>query len=154
MRRPNSLAPHFTNESKARAFLEAARWPNGPICPHCGAAGKTYKLTPRTKSRKGSHVRPGLRKCGQCRREFTVTVGTIFESSRIPLHKWLYAYRLVCTSRKGVSARRLHQVLDITYKSAWFMACRIRYTIALINEAQQESPRDTFSGEMPIAQAS
>jgi transposase-like protein len=140
MQLANSTAPHFVNEAKARTFLEMARWPNGPVCPHCGAEGKAYKLTPRAKSKKGSHVRPGLRKCARCRREFTVTVGTIFESSRIPLHKWLHAYRLVCSSKKGVSAHHLHQVLGITYKSAWFMARRIRYTIALIDD-RQDAPQ-------------
>ena len=152
----NSLASHFRNEAKARAFLEAARWPDGPVCPHCGEAGKAYKLTPRAKSRKGSHVRPGLRKCALCRREFTVTVGTIFESSRIPLHKWLYAYRLVCLSKKGVSAHQLHLVLGITYKSAWFMARRIRYSIDFINAHQTPAQQPEQSPEVPaslIAQA-
>ena len=96
------------------------------VCPHCGARGGAYKLRPRASSLKGTHVRPGLRKCGKCRKEFTVTVGTIFHNSRIPLHKWLYAYHLLCTAEETVNAYRLHRALGITYKSAWFMIDRLK----------------------------
>lgn len=122
------LAQHFTDEDKAREFLEKQRWPEGPICPHCGLLGKAYKLTPTKKGK--THVRKGLWKCAGCRKEFTVTVGTIFEDSHIPLHKWLFAYHLLCASKKGMSAHQLHRMLGVTYRSAWFMAHRIRYSMS------------------------
>ncbi len=113
------IQPQFQNEDKARKFLEAVRWYNGVICPHCGAIGKHYKL-------KGKSTRKGLWKCAGCREQFTVTVGTIFEGSKIPLHKWLLAVYLMCSSKKGMSSHQLHRTLGITYKSAWFMTHRIR----------------------------
>jgi len=122
------LAQHFSDEDKAREFLEKQRWPEGPVCPHCGLVGEAYKLTPRPGTK--THVRKGVWKCASCRKEFTVTVGTIFEDSHIPLHKWLLAYHLLCASKKGMSAHQLHRMLGITYKSAWFMAHRIRYTMS------------------------
>jgi transposase-like protein len=122
------LAQHFSNEDKAREFLEKKRWPDGPICPHCGLEGEAYRLKPTDKGK--SHVRKGLWKCASCRKEFTVTVGTIFEDSHIPLHKWLLAFHLLCASKKGMSAHQLHRMLGVTYKSAWFMAHRIRYAMA------------------------
>ncbi len=109
----------FHDENKAREYLESIRWPDGPICPHCNGSDKVYEL-------KGKSTRPGLWKCGHCRKQFTVTVGTIFEGSHIPLAKWLMAIYLVCSSKKGISANQLHQMLGITYKSAWFMAHRVR----------------------------
>lgn len=109
----------FHNENKAREYLESIRWPDGPICPHCNGSDKVYEL-------KGKSTRPGLWKCGHCRKQFTVTVGTIFEGSHIPLAKWLMAIYLVCSSKKSISANQLHQMLGITYKSAWFMAHRVR----------------------------
>ncbi len=128
MSRADILAPHFTDEEKAREFLEAQRWPDGPVCPHCGLLGNAYKLTP-TKNGK-THVRKGVWKCAGCRKEFTVTVGTIFEDSHIRLNKWLFAYHLLCASKKGMSAHQLHRMLGVTYRSAWFMAHRIRYTMS------------------------
>jgi transposase-like protein len=122
------LAQHFSDEDKAREFLEKKRWPEGPVCPHCGEIGNAYKLAPTGKGK--THVRKGLWKCAGCRKEFTVTVGTIFEDSHIPLHKWLLAYHLLCASKKGMSAHQLHRMLGVTYKSAWFMAHRIRYTMS------------------------
>jgi transposase-like protein len=130
MSQADLLAPHFTDEEKAREYLEAQRWPDGPVCPHCGLTGEAYKLTPKAESKKGTHVRKGVWKCAGCRKEFTVTVGTIFEDSHIPLHKWLFAYHLLCASKKGMSAHQLHRMLGITYRSAWFMAHRIRYTMS------------------------
>jgi transposase-like protein len=130
MSQADILAPHFTDEQKAREYLEAQRWPNGPVCPHCGLEGQAYKLTPKAESKKGTHVREGVWKCAGCRKEFTVTVGTIFEASHIPLHKWLFAYHLLCASKKGMSAHQLHRMLGVTYRSAWFMAHRIRYTMS------------------------
>jgi transposase-like protein len=116
------LAKYFSDEDKAREFLEAIRWPDGPVCPHCGVIGEAYKL-------QGKSTRPGLWKCKGCRKPFTVTVGTIFADSHIPLSKWLLAYHLLCASKKGMSAHQLHRMLKVTYRSAWFMAHRIRYTM-------------------------
>jgi transposase-like protein len=118
-----NLAQHFSDEDKAREFVEKLRWPDGPVCPHCGLLGKAYKL-------EGKSTRPGLYKCGGCRKPFTVTMGTIFEDSHIPLNKWLLAYHLLCASKKGMSAHQLHRMLKINYRSAWFMAHRIRYTMS------------------------
>ena len=122
------LAQHFSDEEKAREYVEKLRWPDGPICPHCGELNNAYRLIPQD-SKKGKHVRPGVWKCGGCRQQFTVTVGTIFEDSHIPLSKWLLAYHLLCSSKKGMSAHQLHRMLKVTYRSAWFMAHRIRYTM-------------------------
>jgi transposase-like protein len=123
-----ALAQHFSDEDKAREFLEKLRWPDGPVCPKCGEIDNAYRLEPKP-SKKGTHVRKGVWKCGGCREQFTVTVGTIFEDSHIPLSKWLLAYHLLCASKKGMSAHQLHRMLKVTYRSAWFMAHRIRYTM-------------------------
>jgi len=123
------LAQHFSDEDKAREFLEKLRWPDGPVCPKCGEVDNAYRLEPKP-SKKGTHVRKGVWKCGGCREQFTVTVGTIFEDSHIPLSKWLLAYHLLCASKKGMSAHQLHRMLKVTYRSAWFMAHRIRYTMS------------------------
>jgi transposase-like protein len=124
-----TLAQHFSNEDKAREFLEKMRWPDGPVCPHCGEVDNAYRLEPKP-SKKDTHVRKGVWKCAGCREQFTVTVGTIFEDSHIPLSKWLLAYHLLCASKKGMSAHQLHRMLKINYRSAWFMAHRIRYTMS------------------------
>jgi transposase-like protein len=113
-----------TNEDAAREFLERTRWAHGRVCPHCGST-ESYTITPKP----GSKTRKGLYKCKACRRQFTVTVGTIFEGSHIPLHKWLMAVHLMTCSKKGISAHQLHRMLGITYKSAWFMAHRVRYAM-------------------------
>ena len=122
----NTLAKHFADEDSAREWLENKRWANGVVCPHC-ASIEAYRLTPKPESKRP--VRKGVYKCKTCRKQFTVTVGTIFEDSRIPLNKWLYAIYMMCSSKKGVSAHQLHRTLDITYKSAWFMCHRIRYAM-------------------------
>src|ERR1700733_12413873 len=122
------LAQHFSDEEKAREYIEKLRWPDGPVCPHCGEINNAYRLVPKA-SKKDQHVRPGVWKCGGCRQQFTVTVGTIFEDSHIPLSKWLLAYHLLCARKKGMSAHQLHRMLKVTYRSAWFMAHRIRYTM-------------------------
>lgn len=122
------LAPRFQDEDRAREYLEAQRWPNGIVCAHCGVIGKAYKLEPKGNGK--THVRRGVWKCGDCREQFTVTVGTIFEDSHIPLNKWLFAIHLLCASKRGMSAHQLHRMLEITYKSAWFMAHRIRYAMS------------------------
>jgi len=124
-----ALAQHFSDEDKAREFLEKLRWPDGPVCPKCSELNNAYRLEPQ-KSKKNTHVRKGVWKCGGCRQQFTVTVGTIFADSHIPLSKWLLAYHLLCASKKGMSAHQLHRMLKVTYRSAWFMAHRIRYTMS------------------------
>jgi transposase-like protein len=116
----------FLNEDTAREYLEHLRWPNGVICPHCNSVG-SYKLQAKADSKKP--VRNGVWKCKACRKQFTVTVGTIFEDSHIPLYQWLSAIQFLCSSKKGMSAHQLHRMLHITYKSAWFMAHRIRYAM-------------------------
>jgi transposase-like protein len=124
------IAPHFSDPDKAREFLEAKRWPDGPVCPHCGVIGEAYRLTADLESKKATtHARKGVWKCAACREQFTVTVGTIMEDSHIPLNKWLLAFHLLCASKKGMSAHQLHRMLGVTYKSAWFMAHRIRYAM-------------------------
>lgn len=114
-------SPIFQDADKAREHLEAQRWPNGPICPHCGNANET-----RITKMEGKAHRPGLYNCMECREQFTVTVGTVFERSKIPLNKWLLATFLMTSSKKGMSAHQLHRMLGVTYKTAWFMAHRIR----------------------------
>jgi transposase-like protein len=123
----NDLAKHYTDEDKARAFVERLRWPDGVVCPHCGLLGEAYRLTAKPESKSG--VRPGVWKCKGCRKQFTVRVGTIFEDSHIPLATWLKAIHLLCASKKGMSAHQLHRMLGVTYKSAWFMAHRVRYAM-------------------------
>ena len=109
----------FHDEDAARAHLEAVRWPSGPVCPHCGGTERNSLL-------KGKSHRAGLYFCGDCRAPFTVTVGTVFERSKVPLRKWLLAMQLMCSSKKGVSSHQLHRSLGVTYKTAWFMTHRIR----------------------------
>jgi transposase-like protein len=136
--------PYFHDEAAALAKLEEIVWPKGPICPHCGNAERIYKLEG-VKNKRGA-VRPGLHKCGKCRKQFTVRVGTVFESSHIPLHKWLQATYLLCSSKKGISAHQLHRVMEITYKSAWFMAHRLR-------EAMRTGDLAPFGGEGSIVES-
>ena len=116
----NLQNPIFTDETKAREWLEARVWPNGPICPHCGATGDDVTAL------QGKAHRPGLYQCSQCREQFTVTVKTVFERSKIPLSKWLAALFLLAASKKGVSAHQVHRSLGISYKSSWFMMHRLR----------------------------
>jgi transposase-like protein len=127
----NDIAKNYSTEEQAREFLEKQRWPNGAICPHCGVEGEAYRLKPKAEGK--THVRPGVWKCGACRKQFTVRVGTIFEDSHIPLSTWLKAIHLLCASKKGMSSHQLHRMLGVTYKSAWFMSHRIRYAMAQLN---------------------
>jgi transposase-like protein len=110
-------APHFHDDEAARKFLEGLLWPNGPTCPHCGVIGRAYETK-----------RAGVFRCAEkeCRKDFTVTMKTVMERSKIALHKWLQAFHLMCSSKKGVSAHQMHRTMDITYEAAWFMAMRIR----------------------------
>lgn len=121
-----TLAPYFADTDKARELLESMRWKNGAVYPHCNGK-EPYRIQAKAESKTGA--RKGLWKCAVCRKQFTVTVGTIFEDSRIPLNKWLLAIHLICSSKKGFSAHQLHCSLGITYKSARFMAHRIRYAM-------------------------
>jgi transposase-like protein len=147
-RKVNSVfdAPHFHDEGRAREFLESLRWPGGrPVCPHCGNKKKAYAL-------KGKTTRAGLYKCGECRKPFTVTVGTLFERSKIPLHKWLQATQFVGCSKTEVSALQIQRMLGLTYKSAWFNLRRIRETIAkpVKVKPKRTSPRPPPKHGSPI----
>jgi transposase-like protein len=112
-------AKHYHDEDAAFAYVERIVWPNGPVCPHCGGVERISKM-------QGSATRKGLHKCYQCRKQFTVRQGTIFESSHVPLHIWLQAIFFVAGSKKGVSSNQLHRTLGVTLKTAWFMSHRIR----------------------------
>ncbi len=122
--------PYMHDEAAAFAHVESTVWPDGPVCPHCGVVDSAYRLTGvRTKASKKhpqGKERHGLWKCRECRKQFTVRKGTIFEESHIEMFKWLQAVHLMVSSKKGISAHQLHRVLEITHKSAWFMAHRIR----------------------------
>lgn len=117
--------PYFRDEAAAYAKVESIVWPNGPVCVHCGETARLGLM-------KGKATRPGLYKCYACRKQFRVTVGTIFEGSHIPLHVWLQAVFLMVSSKKGVSSNQLHRTLGITLKSAWFLSHRIRLAFAEI----------------------
>jgi transposase-like protein len=115
-----------TSEDKARAYLEGVIWPNGPVCPHCSGRN-VYRMVAKAGSKRPG--RAGLLRCRTCKRQFTVTVGTIFEGSHVPLHKWLMAVHFMTASKKGISAHQLHRMLGVTYKAAWFMCHRLRYAV-------------------------
>jgi transposase-like protein len=137
----STLAPFLTDETQARAFLEAKRWPHGPVCPFCQSTS-VYTLTPKPNSTKP--VRPGVYKCKACRKQFTVRIGTIVEDSHIPLSKWLMAIHLMTSSKKGISSHQLSRELGITLKSAWFLSHRIR-------EAMREHPMvDLLGGTVEV----
>lgn len=125
--------PIFHDEAAARAHLEAQRWPNGPVCPHCGVVGEATRMA-------GEAHRPGLLECRACRKQFSVTIGTVFERSHVPLHKWVLAVHLMTASKKGMSAHQLHRMLKVTYKTAWFMAHRIREAMTETNPSPIGGP--------------
>lgn len=129
-----TLSKLFVDEDKAREFLEAKRWPNGAVCPHCECK-ETYTLTAKEGSK--SPVRKGVHKCKACRKQFTVRIGTIFEESKIPLSKWLMAIHLMTSSKKGISSHQIARECGITQKSAWFLNHRIR-------EAMKQEPMVTM----------
>jgi transposase-like protein len=129
------LQKQYQDEEAAREHLEKLLWPDGPVCPHCGVIGESAKL--RRMADTKTHGRNGLYQCRGCREQFTVTVGTIFEDSHIPLHKWLLAFHLMCSSKKGVSALQLQRNLELgSYRTAWFMAHRIRWAMTQSPVAQ------------------
>lgn len=121
--------PRYSNEDAAREYLEQSRWPDGIHCPLCGSVDRIIPMTMKNKpSKKNPEPKEvkGYYHCGSCRKKFTVKTGTVYERSHIPLHKWLLATHLLCSSKKGMSAHQLHRMLGLTYKTAWFMAHRIR----------------------------
>jgi len=131
--------PIFHDETKARVWLEARLWPDGPICPHCGTVDEATLM-------KGKSTRPGLYQCNACRKPFTVTVGTLYERSKIPLHKWLAATHLMMASKKGISALQVGRMLGVSKKTAWFLCHRIR-------ESLRESSPGGLGGEGVIVEA-
>jgi transposase-like protein len=135
----NLTDPIFSDEAKAREWFEEIRWPNGPFCPHCGETAKVYRLN-------GQSHRAGLVHCNGCNEAFTVTVGTVMERSHVPLNKWALAFRLMTSSKKGISAHQLHRTIAVTYKTAWFMAHRIR-------EAMKETDAAPLGGEGKTVEA-
>ena len=134
MKKVDISQKHFHDEEEARKYLEKIRWVNGlPVCPHCGSINKHYELKPKNST---SGLRKGVWKCKDCRNQFSVTVGTVFERSHIPLHKWLFAVQLMCSSKKGMSAKQIERMLGVTYKTAWFMMHRIRH--AMVQKIQDK----------------
>jgi transposase-like protein len=131
--------PIFHNEDKARAWLEARLWPEGPICPKCGVVGQATLM-------QGKSHRPGLYQCNACREPFTVTVGTLYERSHVPLHKWLGATHLMMASKKGMSALQISRLIGVTYKTAWFLCHRIR-------ESLREHDQSPLGGEGKTVEA-
>ena len=131
--------PIYHDNDAARRYLEAVRWPDGPYCPHCGVFDGVHRLG-------GKASAAGLLHCRACRKKFTITVGTLFERSHIPLHKWLLATHLMSASKKGMSAHQMHRMLGVTYKTAWFMAHRIR-------EAMRDANPDPIGGQNKVVEA-
>lgn len=129
----NLTAKIFHDADEARAHLEQTRWPHGPVCPHCGVVNEATAI-------KGRSARAGLYQCNACRDQFTITVGTVFERSKVPLNKWLLATFLMASSKKGISAHQIGRTLGVTYKTAWFMCHRIR-------EAMSEHSPASMGGE-------
>ena len=132
-------SPHFHDEEAAYAFVEARVWANGRSCPHCGTVDRSGKL-------KGKSTRIGVYKCYECRKPFTVKVGTIFEASKVKMHIWLQAIHLLVSSKKGISSNQLHRTLGVTLKTAWFMSHRIR-------EAMRAGSFDPMGGSGKVVEA-
>ncbi len=135
----NLTDPMFHDDDAARAHLEKLRWPNGPTCPHCGTVVGITRF-------QGKSTREGLHQCNACRGHFTVTVGTVMERSHIPLAKWVLGFHLMAASKKGMSSKQLSRMLDLTYKTAWFMSHRIR-------EAMTDPNPAPLGGEGKIVEA-
>src|ERR1700683_5268302 len=125
-------ATYFQDEQAAYDYVEAYLWPTGPVCPHCGNCdqGRIRKLA-------GKATRAGLRKCNECRKQFTVKIGTIFEDSHVPMTHWLQAIYLMCASKKGISTRQLQRMIGGSMKTAWFVGHRIRHAMAPAADAGQ-----------------
>jgi transposase-like protein len=137
--------PIFTDADKAREHLEKLYWPNGPVCRHCGNADieRITRLT-------GKSTRPGVLWCNECNKPFSVTVGTVMEDSKIPLNKWVLAFHLMASSKKGMSAHQLHRMLGVTYKTAWFLCHRIREAM---DDAEPNKNGGPLGGEGKIVEA-
>src|SRR5271156_3680118 len=131
--------PEFIDADKAREWLEARLWKNGPICPHCGTVDQATLM-------RGKTTRAGLYQCNACREPFTVTVGTLYERSHVPLHKWLGATYLMMASKKGMSALQISRMIGVTYKTAWFLCHRIR-------ESLRENNPGPLGGDGKIVEA-
>jgi transposase-like protein len=123
----SQIHEHFHDEETARTFFEELRWPDGPVCPHCGEISNARKLEARSDSKKP--VRKGVWKCYGCCEQFSATVGTVFEDSHIPLQRWLLVAYLMCASKKGMSAHQIHRMIGISYKTVWFMCHRLRFAM-------------------------
>jgi transposase-like protein len=142
-------APHFRDDTAAREYLESLLWPEGPVCPHCGVVNHAYPTK-----------RAGVYRCAEakCRKDFSVTMRTVMERSKIALHKWLQAFHLMCSSKKGVSAHQVHRTLDIGYEAAWFMCHRIREAMRsgglapLGGSGKIVEADETYFGNIPEAQ--
>lgn len=143
MARSELSLPHFQDEEAAFAYVEAHLWPTGPVCPHCGNWDQK-----RIKKMVGKTVRPGLRRCNECGKQFTVRIGTIFEDSHLPLHLWLQVIHLMNASKKGISIRQIQRLLHCSMKTAWFLGHRIRE--AMTDTGGSASP---LSGTVEIDEA-
>ncbi len=132
---PKALPKRFTDENAAREHLEALQWPEGPICPHCQSLNRSSSI-------KGG--RPGLWFCNMCRKQYSVTVGTVFERSKVPLNTWLFATNLLCSSKKGISSQQLARMLGVTVKTAWFMSHRIREAMTPMTGSEPPMGGDGF----------
>lgn len=142
----NVFDPRFQNEDAAREHLESLHWPDGPVCPHCGSAN-AKRLPPQKGRKTRAHpegmVRKGVVQCNACRQQYTVTVGTVFESSKVPLHKWLLANHLLVSSKKGISAHQIGRTIGVSYKTAWFMMHRIREAMTPSDNGPMGGPGGT-----------
>src|SRR6266446_1132934 len=136
-------ASHFADEDAAFAYVEAWLWPDGPVCPHCDAIGQATRL-------KGKSTRPGLLKCRACRKPFTVRMGTVFESSHVPMHIWLQAIYLMCASKKGIATRQLHRTFGGSLKTAWFLGHRVREAMADLGISDDSGP---LGGQNKVVEA-
>jgi len=152
----SKLALQYADEDEARKYFESLRWPNGVTCPHCQSK-EHYALKPSTEPRQRGKrpARKGLYKCKDCHKQFSVTVGTIFSDSKVPLSKWCMAFFLLCSSKKAISAHQLHRTIGVTYKTAWFMSHRIRHAFSPILgeeklKGQVEVDEGFIGGVQPI----
>ena len=150
----STIAKRYSDEGEAYLFVESLRWPNGPICPHCGIVDEATYLAPKEgqrKTRTGKVSNRRVWQCNECRKQFSVLIGTIFEDSRIPLSKWLLGIHLMCAGKNGVAAIELKRQLGIAERSAWFMAHRIRYAMA--HESLTSRSKEPLKPMKPISAA-
>ena len=147
-----TIAKQIKSEAEAYAYMESMRWPNGPICPHCGSVEKHYFLTPKSgaarKTRTGSLTERRVWKCKTCRKQFSVTTGTVFHGSKIPLQTWLMVVYEMCANKNGIAAREIARKYDVAPKTAWFMTQRLREAM------KQKAPESLISGTVVIDETS